>query len=113
MAINTTASAYPVSAGVYDPTFNGSYDIRVAKFDPSGALIWGTYLGGSTDDAFPAVAFGNSGDFVLSGATLSNNFPTTVGTHDQAYNGGWDLFLLLTGKLGGSTKEKMLKLFMK
>ncbi|WP_170109857.1 DUF7948 domain-containing protein, partial [Xanthomarina spongicola] len=92
-AINTNATSYPVSPGVFDPTFNGNYDIRIVHFNTNGNLVWGTYFGGTSTEASPAIAEGPGNTFVLSGATTSPNLPVTGNTHDQTINGSYDYFL--------------------
>ena len=50
----------PVTPGAFQPTMGGNYtlanpnsiqsDAFVAKFSPTGTLLWATFLGGSGDD---------------------------------------------------------------
>lgn len=47
---DATTWSYP-KANFFDTTFNGVKDAFVAKYDVSGAAIWGTYFGGSKSDA--------------------------------------------------------------
>ena len=48
----TDAADFPVTAGAFDPTFNGgNYDLFVAKLNAAGsALVYATYLGGNGND---------------------------------------------------------------
>ena len=51
----------------------------VAKMDPAGsALVYSTYLGGSTMDSGEAMAVDSAGDAYLAGATWSSDFPTFI-----------------------------------
>src|SRR5580700_648437 len=69
-----TASAVQANYGGMSASFmNG--DAFVAKFNPAGALVYLTYLGGSGDDAATAVAVDTSGDAFVVGLTTSQNFP--------------------------------------
>jgi gliding motility-associated-like protein len=55
---------YPVSAGAYDNTANGGYDIVVTKFNADGtALLGSTYMGGANDDGTNITSgyYGNHG----------------------------------------------------
>ncbi|OUR94317.1 hypothetical protein A9Q87_01330 [Flavobacteriales bacterium 34_180_T64] len=92
-ALTTTASNYPVTSGVFDDSFNGSYDIRIVHFDTNGNLVWGTYMGGNNRDNHPALSTGPNNTFVLSGTTFSTDFPTTSGAHNASVNGGQDYFI--------------------
>src|SRR5262249_8766051 len=54
----TNSSNFPTTAGAYQTTLGGDYDVFVAKFAPAlpGAplsLVYSTYLGGSGKDGFP------------------------------------------------------------
>jgi uncharacterized protein (TIGR03437 family) len=69
-----TVSAVQANYGGMSASFmNG--DAFVAKFNPAGALVYLTYLGGSGDDAATAVAVDTSGDAFVVGLTTSQNFP--------------------------------------
>ena len=41
---------FPVTAGAYQSTFGGVRDGVVTMVNPSGAVVWSTYLGGSDTD---------------------------------------------------------------
>ncbi|MBL1279261.1 MAG: HYR domain-containing protein [Fluviicola sp.] len=100
MVINTSTSTYPVSAGVFDPTYNGSRDLRIAHFNTAGALIWGTYIGGSGGEAYPSIA-ANNNQLVISCATSSGNYPFVSG-FDATPNGSWDFALSKFNSTNGS-----------
>jgi len=52
----------------------------VTKLNPSGtALVYSTFLGGSTLDELTALAIDSAGDAYISGISFSSNFPTTAG----------------------------------
>src|SRR5262249_31720554 len=50
-----------------------------AKFDPTGVVIYSTYLGGSDTDAGLGIAADASGNVYVTGQTKSLDFPTTAG----------------------------------
>ena len=54
--------------------YYGFGDAFVAKFAPSGALVYSTYLGGSDDDLATALAIDASGNAYVAGATRSADF---------------------------------------
>ncbi len=131
VAVETTATAAPgdqTTAGAFQPTYpGGSYETYIAKLNPGGtALIYATYLGGSTYDTPSDIALDASGDLYVAGDTRSTNFPTTPGAFQASNAGGvnpgdrstnWDTFvtkLNATGTepiystyLGGSGFEQM------
>lgn len=57
-----------------------------AQGSGSPALLYGTYLGGSQDDAPAAVALDNNGFAYLVGTTVSDDFPATFGSHVPVEN---------------------------
>ena len=107
--MGTTASPdFPVSGLAYDPTYNGGLDIFVAKFDPSGALLFSTYVGGSGDDDASegdnggCIAVDASDNIYITGRTWSTDFPVTAGAVDFDYNGGSDVFVAKLSADGSS-----------
>jgi uncharacterized protein (TIGR03437 family) len=62
-------------------------DAFVAKFDPTGKLVWSTYLGGSKDDAGTAIAVDSSGNVYIAGATVSSNFPGVSSGFQSTFGG--------------------------
>jgi Beta-propeller repeat len=58
------------------PDMGSATDVFVAKFDASGsALLYSTYLGGSSDDSAGGVAVDSGFNAVVVGTTRSNDFP--------------------------------------
>jgi hypothetical protein len=72
------------------PTFGGGRDAFVAKFDPIGAPLFSTYLGGANSDSGSGIAVDSEGNLYLTGRTRSNDFPTVNAL--QPVNGGPSLF---------------------
>ncbi|MCC7493989.1 MAG: right-handed parallel beta-helix repeat-containing protein [Fimbriimonadaceae bacterium] len=85
----TGSTDYPI-LDAYDNSYNGgTYDAVVSKLDPTGDLIYSTFIGGyALDDGVHRLAVTATGDVILAGITESTDFPTTVGAHDRNYNGG-------------------------
>ena len=92
----TGSTNFPVSPGAYDTTINGGYcDAFVTKLDGSGsAMVYSTYLGGSSSDYGYGIAVDGSGNVYVTGFTNSTNFPVTPGAYDTTYNGdNYDVFV--------------------
>jgi len=99
----TDSPNFPVTAGAFDTSANGSYDAFVAKLNATGtALLYSTFLGGSAFDAAHAIALDAAGNAYVSGATLSSNFPTTAGAYDTSPNGRSDAFVAKLSAAGSS-----------
>ena len=60
-----------------DQSLGGGTDAFVAKLNPAGsALVYSTYLGGSSLDYGNGIAVDAAGDAYVTGVTTSTNFPT-------------------------------------
>ena len=79
--------------------YNKSYPLII---DP--ALIYSTYIGGSSDDFFNLgdMVKDNQGNIYITGRTLSTNFPVTPGAYDQSANGNMDGFALKLNSTGST-----------
>ncbi|HYJ04970.1 MAG TPA: SBBP repeat-containing protein, partial [Chthoniobacterales bacterium] len=76
----------------------GPYDGFAAKLDPSGALIWNTFLGSGGTDHADAVAVDVNGNAHVLG--MSN---ATWGSPVRAYSGGHSVFLAKLDSSGAIT----------
>jgi len=90
----TSSPDFPTTPGAFDTTHNSSGDVFVTKLNPTGsALVYSTFLGGSTSDEAHSIAVDAAGSAYVTGFTTSTNFPTTVGAFDTTYNGNLDAFV--------------------
>jgi len=89
------SSDFPTTAGAFDTSFNGGiYDAFVTKLNPSGsALVYSTFLGGSSSEMAFNIALDASGEAYVTGYTYSSDFPTTAGAFDTIYKGNYDAFV--------------------
>ncbi len=97
--IGTTMSADLPTRDPYQPTKKGGRDAFLAELQPIGAggplsLLYGTYLGGSGDEAQSngVIALDGKGYTLLSGTTNSKDFPI-LNAADDSYNGSRDVFV--------------------
>lgn len=98
------ASNFPVSVGAFQAAYKGGAnegDGVVIKLDATGARLWATFYGGTSDDLVSGVAIDAAGDIAITGGTVGANstFPV-VSPYQNANAGSWDAFL---AKLLGST----------
>jgi uncharacterized protein (TIGR03437 family) len=102
---STASATFPTTPGVFQPAFGGGQcyqitpggsspvpcdDAFVVKLDPTGAIVWATYLGGSGNDSGSSIAVDAAGNVYVAGRTspgtspanqaAANNFPTTSGS---------------------------------
>src|SRR5213078_1719506 len=89
------SSNFPIfsSTGTpYQATFGGIQDAFVTKLNPSGtALLYSTYLGGSSADLGRGIALDNAGNAYITGQTQSVNFPVTGGSYQPSFSGSLDV----------------------
>ena len=72
---NTRSSSVPV-VNAWQPALAGDYDMLLARFEPGRAdPLLLTYLGGSSLDQGLSLAVAPDGDAVVSGRSLSTDFP--------------------------------------
>ncbi len=95
-------TGYPVSAGVYDPTFNGgTIDVSISKFNTDGTtLLYSTYYGGSQSETPNSIVCSSTGELFVFGVTSSSNLPLGPNPYDGSYNGGPSLANNVTNNLG-------------
>ena len=91
----TTSLGFSPGVPGYDPTYNGNWDVFVAKISGEGQLLAWTFVGGTNRDEAFCVVVDGSNNVVVGGETWSTNFPTTPGAYARTYAGGYaDAFIL-------------------
>jgi beta-propeller repeat-containing protein len=114
IAVDTTGAAYvtggtnstnfPITAGALQANnLGGGSDAFVAKLNPAGsALVYSTYLGGSSVDSAAGIAVDFVGNAYIAGHTASSDFLNLRGF--QAGNAGnYDAFVTKLNPAGGLT----------
>jgi hypothetical protein len=113
----TLSPDYDVTPGAFQTTKGSGRDVFVTKLNATGtALVYSTYIGGSSDDEGYAIAVDGSGNAYATGYTWSTNYDVTPGAF-QTTNGGWrDVFvtklnatgtaLVYSTYIGGSHQDK-------
>ncbi len=94
---------FPTTPGAYDRTW-GFHDAFVTRLSPTGdALVFSTFLGGSTFEDCWDLALNANGDVAVVGRTNSIDFPTTPGAFDRTHNlGAGDAYLSILDTTGSS-----------
>ncbi|MDX1382356.1 MAG: hypothetical protein R3190_01875, partial [Thermoanaerobaculia bacterium] len=93
---------FPVTAGALqtacqDPDCEDGF---IAKIDPTGALVFATYLGGDDADGILDVVVGAGGNVHFVGGSVSSDFPVTPGAFDITPDTVWGSAVV--GTLGAS-----------
>ncbi len=82
----TKSPDFEATPNAYAGTFNGVQDAFLQVYGPTGQLLYSTFLGGSESDFSRYVDVDVSGNPVIVGHTLSDDFPRTPGAHDVTYD---------------------------
>lgn len=99
-----TASSltFPTTLGAWD-TVGNSFDSFVTRLVPDGsALVFSTYLGGASTDSVSDLLLMPDGRIVVTGTTLSTDFPTTPAAFDRSIGGPYDGFLSILNATGST-----------
>ncbi|MBS1776481.1 MAG: PKD domain-containing protein [Bacteroidetes bacterium] len=86
----TKSTNFPITSTAFQSSFQGLQDAVVIKMNPNlSAMIYGTYLGGSGQDAGYVLELDHGeNNFYVAGGTGSSDFPSTSGTIWGSYQGG-------------------------
>jgi hypothetical protein len=85
------SAGFPVTAGAFDRTPNGGYDMFVSKLNPSGSsLLYSTLLGGGSWDEGLGIDVDQGGSAYVTGNVQSPDFPTTTGAYQRQFRGSVD-----------------------
>ncbi|HLH32658.1 MAG TPA: SBBP repeat-containing protein, partial [Terriglobia bacterium] len=74
--IGSTQSTDFPTKGPFQASNKGGSDGVVAKFDPSGSLVYSSYFGGKSFEGINGIAVDSAGNVYMSGYTQSADFPT-------------------------------------
>jgi Beta-propeller repeat len=98
----TNSTNFPVTSGAFQTSYDGATDAFVAKINaPGNALVYSSYLGGSSFDWASGIAADGSGNAYVAGYTSSFDFPA-IGGVQPGFNGFYDAFVT-TINAAGST----------
>lgn len=82
LAGNTWSADFPTSPDGYQLAYGTNQDVWVMKLNPAlggGAIVYCTFLGGSSADAVKGMAVDSNGVIYIGGSTDSSNYPNVNG----------------------------------
>ncbi|MBI5646492.1 MAG: hypothetical protein HY962_06135 [Ignavibacteriae bacterium] len=85
---NTTSTSSIASSGAFQTSYSGGYDGFVARLSGTGTRLWGTYLGGPSEDRSFWTETNQDCEIYISGSTQSTSGIGTTGTPQPAHGGG-------------------------
>ncbi len=100
VAGDTQSANFPVVKPV-QASFGGMQDAFVAKLNPTGGILFSTFLGGAGTEHAGGIAVDSAGNMYLAGGTFSNNFPV-AGAIQSTNGGGQDAFITKMNSSGSA-----------
>jgi hypothetical protein len=89
----TDSPDFLTTANAFQTTMPGEYNAFAMKLDPSGDLLYSTFLGGSGADYGLAIAVDGMGRAVVAGQTSSSDYPVTASAYQKSFAGADDCFI--------------------
>jgi len=84
---------YPTMNGLND-TYSGSFDAVATKLTPDGqTILVSSYIGGSGSDIGEGLAVDDDDNIVVTGRTVSDDFPITTGAYQETIGSSSDSFV--------------------
>jgi hypothetical protein len=103
LAGSTEASDFPATPGAWQTVSGGGEDGFAAKLNPTGILVYASYIGGAGNDYATGIAIDQPDNAYISGYTSSTEFPTTPGVPQPSYGGGsYDAFMVKLNAAGSA-----------
>ncbi len=101
VSAHTQSNNFPVSSSAYQRFREGDIDLTMSRLSEDlGSLLYSTYLGGSRDDEMSDFELLSNGSVLLTGNTISDDFPTTAGSYDTEYTPNREGIIVILGKDG-------------
>jgi hypothetical protein len=102
-ACSTVSTQFPLEGAGYRQTLQGGVDIALGVIDPTKSgpqsMRYSSYLGGSGVEEVRAITLDANNNMVLTGYTLSSDFPTTEDALSRASLGNGDVFVSVVNPL--------------
>lgn len=96
-AVTTESTLFPQAGGSFSSQSFGGYDVAIGVMDFTqpgfNSLVYTTYYGGSGNDEVRKLVLDARGNLVLTGYTLSTDFPVTKDAVQSANGGNADAFV--------------------
>jgi hypothetical protein len=106
-AAQTISAQFPLGPNSYQVNLKGGQDPVVGVMDftksGNGSLVYSTYFGGSSGDAVRGMKLDSKGNIIITGYSLSNDFPVTGDAIQTTNRGNGDAFVSVLNPLTPSS----------
>ncbi len=101
----TASATFPLAGTPFSSSLKDLSDLFILKLLPTGQLAYSSYFGGSDAEGVNAMVKYATGRFVVTGYTLSSDFPVTSNAAQKTLKGASDAFITIfdVRAAGGST----------
>jgi hypothetical protein len=103
----TFSTDFPMQAPLQKTNAGGADAFVTEIKDDFSTLVFSTYLGGSADDRAYGIALDSTLNVYITGATASQNFPTTSGVPQTSLHGASNAFVSKLNPTGSSLLYSM------
>ena len=94
---SSNSTLFPAAGYQYQGNLAGDFDVVVGVMDLTqvgvNSLLYTSYLGGTQNDMARSLALDSQGNMVVTGYTLSSDFPVTSDALQPTYAGNGDIFV--------------------
>jgi len=98
-AISTLSQSFPTTGGAFNSIPNGGQEALFGVIDPNksgvDSLVHASYLGGSANEEVHGMVLDANENMVITGYTLSTDFPVTGDAMQRQNNGNADAFVAI------------------
>lgn len=99
----TESEDFPTTVGANDTEYHAKEDVFILKMNRNGtALNYSTFLGSDLIDIGHDIVVDDDGYVFVTGATTSQDFPTTDNAFDEIHNSNYDVFVLKLNQDGST-----------
>jgi len=89
----TSSSSGIATTGVHSTTYRGGEDGLMVKMSGTGSRIWGTYMGGTSQDYLQSIFVSPTYSIYTNGYTLSSSQISLNAVYQSSYGGSGDAFI--------------------
>ncbi|MBL8179535.1 MAG: SBBP repeat-containing protein [Bryobacterales bacterium] len=96
----TNSLDFPVAGSPYRDFNSGNFDIFLARVNPSGGIVFSTYIGGAGNEEPGGIAVDPEGHSSIIATTFSTDLPVQTGVFQMNYGGNGDAVALRMSPTG-------------
>lgn len=91
----SNSSDFPTTSGVFHTADAQGWNAIAVKLDAAGTRVYSTILGGTGSDWGSAIAVDSQGRAVVTGQTISADYPVTAQAYQRLFAGSQDCFVTM------------------